>query len=280
MWILAGGCIPLRKTPLVPYRARNPVSLTERRGVPRYKAPTSIFTSGDSVQPGFDRKDSISASHAYYEFKNIESQLTQDTDCILVYTDGSYKDGISGSGAVIYRNTEKIHEISSPNGRTSIMFAELFAILSVLRWLGHSRRLDDISDVHFFTDSASVRIALCETVILRSHFFLIQEIKHLAASLSHQHNFTIHWIPSHIDKYTNKRFAIAGNLCADILSKQGQQLAEDLPEISNIEHIREKILEESVLLVWSISRLLNNSNFSSDGPSSDDFSSANANGNI
>ena len=145
LWILSGGCTPLEKI----------------RRSPRIIAPTSIFTPGESVRPGFDRHDNVSTSYAYYEFKEIESAL--DKNSIIAYTDGSFKDGISGSGAAIYHNNMRIREISSPNGHTSIIYAELFAILLVLRWIKHSNNFCNGSDVHFF----------------QKYFFLFQEIKHL-----------------------------------------------------------------------------------------------------
>ena len=139
LWILGGGSIPLE----------------ESKRTQRITHPKSIFTPGKSAQKGFDRKNNISASDAYYEFKEIE--YTLDSDCILAYTDGSYHDGISGSGAAIYHKKAKIREISSPNGKTSIAYAELFAILSVLRWIKGTKSIYKGSDVHFFTDSSSQR---------------------------------------------------------------------------------------------------------------------------
>ena len=55
---------------------------------------------------------------------------------ILVIHRRLFKDGVSGYGATIYHKqtnkNAKIRDISSPNGRTSIVYAELFSILSVL----------------------------------------------------------------------------------------------------------------------------------------------------
>ena len=66
-----------------------------------------------------------------------------------------------------------------------------------------------------------------------------------------------------------------------MLAKQAQLLSDDLPEILDIDHIRDTILDESALLTWKISNLLGEQlNSPSDCPSSDDFSSANADRNI
>jgi len=259
LWILGAGCIPL----------------DEVIRTPRLISPTSVFQLGQSVRSGFDRLDSISACYAYYEFKEIVHSL--DSDCIIAYTDGSFSNGTSGSGAAIYRNNIQIHKISSPTGHTSIAYAELFAILAVLRWLKHSSSNFHGCEVHFFTDNAFTRTSLCDSVLPKTHFFLIQDIKHLASSLTSSHRFLIHWIPSHIDKHTYGQFRIAGNCCADRLAGEAQVLSTELPDIPSIEIIREKILDESALLTWSITNLLDLSSAPpSDGPSSDDFSSANA----
>ena len=79
----------------------------------------------------------------------------------------------------------------------------------------------------------------------KQHFFLIQEVKHLTSSLQNAHKFFLHCIPAHIDKCTCGPFAIAGNLCADMLA------SSKLRSLSNIENKRETIQNESTLLMWS-----------------------------
>ena len=111
--------------------------------------------------------------------------------------------GYAGSGSVIYRESMVLHEISIPCGRVSIAYAELFAMLSVLRWLRTFVTSLDSAQVHsfhFFTDSSFARTVLCSSRAHRRFFFLSQEIQHLASSLSSYFQFYIHWIPSHMSR--------------------------------------------------------------------------------
>ena len=258
LWILGCGVIPLElqgRTPrLIPF--------------------TAVFTKGKSVNTGFDRNDPIISSYAYYEFKEIEHQLSPED--IVVYTDGSFKDHMSGSAAIIYRDNRQIHEISSPTGDMPIAYAELFAILITLRWLKESSTFNR-HDVHFFVDNIFARDSLCDTKLPRKHFFLIQDIKHVASSIKFTRRFFIHWIPSHVDKYTQGQFAITGNQQADKLAGNAQRITESLSHFpAGVEDIRERIMEESVKLTWRIRNMLKFGIPTPDGPSSDDFSSANA----
>ncbi len=133
------------------------------------------------------------------------------------------------------------------------------------------------------TDNSFARTSLCNNTIPPRFFFLIQEIRHLAASLSNRFNFIVHWIPSHVREYTFDRYNIPGSDIADTLANIAREKSFENQNIDDtqefdIEIIRDKIMTESAKLTWKISGILKKfSPFPSDSPSSDDFSSANAN---
>ena len=127
-------------------------------------------------------------------------------------------------------------------------------------------------DIHFFVDSLSAKQVLCEKWKAKKYNQLIQDILHTAEKIEGKRELVIslHWIPSHIDKLTQGRYRIEGNTKADNLANIAQEIATD--EKSR-EQTRDEILMKSIDLIWNISSLL----LHTDGPSSDDFSSANAN---
>ena len=86
LWILAGGCIPLEII----------------RDSYRISIPKSDFQFGSSVNQGFDRKNFWSVADAWTEFKEIESLFKGSS--FVAYTDGSFSNNFSGSGAIIYRD--------------------------------------------------------------------------------------------------------------------------------------------------------------------------------
>ena len=263
LWIVGAGVIPLPET----------------RRTERIVPLTSIFRLGTSVQTGFNRKDPLSADSAFYEFKEIERGL--DPDDIVMFTDGSFKNGASGSAVALYRNREIIHKLSKPTGDMSIAYAELYAIYIAVKWLRQSGRFK-ANNIHFFVDNIFVRDALCRNSIPKRFFFLIQDIKHTAKCVEFTREFYIHWIPSHIDRLTLGRFSIQGNQeadrLADLARKQAYEELNRNQSIPGHETIRDRILDESVDLIWKISELLVIKGNVSDGPSSDDISpSANAN---
>jgi len=53
----------------------------------------------------------------------------------MVFTDGSVRNDLAGSGVVVYSDDQIIHRIISPIREVSIDHAELFAVLSLLKWL-------------------------------------------------------------------------------------------------------------------------------------------------
>ena len=162
-----------------------------------------------------------------------------------------------------------------------IIYAELFAVYAAFAWLRQSNTFRG-TDIHFFVDNTFVRDSLCSTLIPKEFFFLIQDIKHIAHSIKCSRELYIHWIPSHIDKHTQGQFHISGNRAVDKLAEQAREQARDLlstgQNVLSHESVRERILGESASLVWEISKLLRrDTNYNpSDSPSSDDFSSSNA----
>ena len=109
----------------------------------------------------------------------------------MLYTDGSFKEGTSGSGAVVYRHfNKKIKEISVPTGLTSIIYAELYAIYSALRWFLNSNVVLS-RDVHFFVDNKYVTDILTAPNLPKDYFYLIQDIKQLATVLGGSHGYEL-----------------------------------------------------------------------------------------
>ena len=236
------------------------------------------------MNEGFDRKNQLQVTDAYFEYREFEFKFTGDS--FSAYTDGSRSRNLSGSGALILHNLSAgsrhvLQEIATPTGDQSISYAELFAFLSVLRWLVCAEIItssDSAMDFHFITDSAYVKRILCQTQIPETHFYIIQEIKHLAASLSSHLKFYIHWIPSHIERFSQGKFRIDGNTAADALANQGREANSNSPILeADVHSIRAQILTSSAEVVWQITQLLKDTPPPSDGPSSDDFSFANAN---
>ena len=141
LWILGGSVLPIKIQP-TSYRLQ-PIN--------------SVFTLVNSVTTGFDSGNQLQAENAFFEFKEIEHSFS--ANCICAYTDGSFKrvdgKGYAGSGAVVYQNSIKIREITTPAGCNSITFAELLAFLSVLRWARDSgcAAIGEKRNFHFITDS-------------------------------------------------------------------------------------------------------------------------------
>ena len=249
LWILGGGVLPIKIQP-TSYRLQ-PI--------------TSVFALANSVTTGFDRGNQLQAENAFFEFKEIEHSFS--ANCICAYTDGSFKriDGkvYAGSGAVVHQNSIKIREITTPAGCNSITFAELLAFLSVLRWARDSgcATIGEKRNFHFITDSQTVVSMLTRNTIPKAHFYIIQEIKHYAISLSETFNFRVHWIPSHLDRYSFGRNQIQGNIRADTLANIARELSINHPlskqvQEGNIEHIRTEILGRSRELLDEITNML------------------------
>jgi len=144
-----------------------------------------------------------------------------------------------------------------------------------LRWLRSQPEISsrEKKEIHFFIDSTHAISSLCDPYLPEKHFFLVQDIKHTASSLSDRYNFITHWIPSHIDRLSYNQFSIEGNKLADTLANHGRIMSSNNhPCEKSLNMIRDEIMDETSRLLWKIKELL-----IPDGPSSDDFSSANAN---
>jgi len=82
--------------------------------------------------------------------KFLEIEQSINSDAIIIYTDGSEKDGYSGSGVAIFQNKNVVHEITVPTQTCSNNYAELFAVLPALRWLRNQVVIRGEREVYFF----------------------------------------------------------------------------------------------------------------------------------
>jgi len=118
LWILGGGTINNRRLSKVDYRLKH---------------FTSPFAYGASVRHKIDKEDPKQCLDAYFEFKEIEHSIKESS--LVIFTDGSFKENLAGSGAVVYFQNKILHKISSSLGNQTISYAELFSIYSFLCWL-------------------------------------------------------------------------------------------------------------------------------------------------
>ena len=120
-----------------------------------------------------------------------------------------------------------------------------------------------------------VRNILSDNDTPSSHFLLIQDIRHLAAILrQHKKELFIYWIPSHLQDHTRGRFSIPENERADELANTARNHENNSDQILDHSRVRDSIMHCAAHLTWQISGLLRK--FAPDDPSSDDFSSADA----
>ena len=68
----------------------------------RYRDISHQLTSGISVKEGIDKQDPLQCFQAYTEFKEIELNLPRNS--LVAFTDGSTRNKLSGSGAIIFSN--------------------------------------------------------------------------------------------------------------------------------------------------------------------------------
>ena len=104
----------------------------------------------------------------------------------------------------------------------------------------------------------------------QKHFFTVQDILQLASRLNiaHGHEFTIHRISSHIERYSAGACRIEGSIEVDHLATCATR---QIAPFKSIEEIRLQILHQSAQLLQRINGLIDEA----DGPSedtSDDFS--------
>jgi len=207
------------------------------------------------------------------EFKEIEARLPESS--LTVFTDGSVRNELAGSGVVVYSNNQLIHRIISPIREVSIDYAELFAVYSLLKWLQSDYRYNN-KKIHIFTDSLNTIRTLCNSVIPENLFYLNEDTRNLAQILNPRFDFIIHWIPSHIEHTSFGTKPIHGNIEADRLAKVAQNRADVLDFPNNICIIRDKIFDYSASLISNINSLIISKSVPCDGPSSDDFSLSDA----
>ena len=215
--------------------------------------------------------------------------LSLPQNSLVVFTDGSTRNELSGSGAIIFSNGKTLKEISIPVGNKTISYAELYAIYAVLRWIRHDyvsteslHSLDKIP-IHIFTDSKYAFNILCKKFLPKKNFLLIEEIKNTYSFLQANFDIAIHWIPSHTEKTSIGIRPIKGNERADELAEAAQRRSSlDLYD-NDINMIRKAIMRQSANLISNIDKLLKSSSGinpidHTDGPSTsvDDFSSADA----
>ncbi len=196
-----------------------------------------------------------------------------------MFTDGSVRNELAGSGFVVYSDNHPIHRNMAPIRDVSIDHAELLAVYFLLKWL-QSDYMGNNKMIHIFTDSLNTIRTLLNPIILEKLFYLVEDIKNLAQILNPRFKFIIHWIPSHIEHTSFGIKPIHGNIEADRLAKEAQNLAVSLDHLNNICIIRDKILDCSASLISKIDALITSKSVHCDGPSSDDFSLSDAIRNI
>ena len=113
-------------------------------------------------------------------------------------------------------------------------------------------------------------------IIPEKLFYLVEDIRNIAQILNPRFKFIIHWIPSHIEHTSFGIKPIHGNIEADRLAKEAQNLAVSLDHPNNICIIRDKIFDYSASLISKIDALITSKSVPCDGPSSDDFSLSDA----
>ena len=265
LWILGGGFLK---------PAFHPDSSRLKR---------SPFMRGESCSQGIDKSNLADCSTAYFQFREIESRIPRNS--YIIYTDGSVSNKIAGAGYVIYNNGSKFKERQLPLGKYTISFAELEAVrraLEDLRYTDNFRHSQEQKQeqkeeigIHIFTDSQFTQNILCSNNISPTHFYLVEEIKNLAATFSNS-SFKIHWIPSHIEHTEFGKMPIEGSVRADWLANAAREVWDhDNVYENDVSLMRHILLESSAQLISKIDSLLLNLR-PNDGPSSDDFRSTDA----
>ena len=217
------------------------------------KPPETSFILGRSVKSGIDKTNSIQSFEAFWEFKEIEASLP--SDCLKVFTDGSAKQHLCASAFVVYDSDSLIHQEAIPIGLQSIGYAELYAVMSFLRWFRVQNFPID-KQAHLFIDSQFVCNSLPKWQLPQKNFYIFEAIHNIASFLPQK--FYLHWIPSHLRTFIQgKLFCIEGNQLADKLAQSATiNISIDEEDSHDIDIARRKITEASANLISDIDLLI------------------------
>ena len=180
------------------------------------------------------KKDSrVSVINAIEEHIKILHDVPHNS--IVIYTDGSSKDNLAGSGAVIYHNNCELRRVFKPLQNRENNFAEIFAIYIVLIYVRDkipSNTKCNIN-IHIFTDSQNTIDILTMT---SSHYKYSRVLNKVLDLLSMKKSPLIsrHWIPSHVSYLkARQRISITGNEMADSLATTALQSRKTRLDIKN-----------------------------------------------
>ncbi len=237
------------------------------------------ITEGSSVSPGIDKSNYYHNVEAIMEHRAILKEIPNNS--IIAYTDGSKIHEKVGAGGVIYYNTETIAELSFSLENCENNFAELYAIYKSLKYIQRTFKRKMKNEIHIFTDSRYSIDVLTMATHGKQHVSLINRI---IAELSTRNSpkLVMHWIPSHVSFISNKgKEYIEGNEIADILAKRGaEECNNKIDANKNFIEIPQQLYHAAATLTLEIDNMTRRvgEQFSSQpiGPSSDDFSLANA----
>ena len=249
---------------------------------------TYPIREGESISFKVNKENVSHKRKAIKRFNEIKNKVC--TNSIVIYTDGSIiKDNQAGAGAVIYFNDEEIGRISFSLEETEINFTEIFSIYKALEYVRakksnlKTRKIN--RTIHVFTDSQNTIKLLTMTYHAGKYSMIVNRILDSLSSLNGP-NLELHWVPSHVS-YRNENFqkiTIEGNDIADTLAKSGAESRENVLNVRNeFVHVPKIMTKMSANLVSKIDKMLQNSIVENEhkcsqnyGPSSDDFSSADA----
>ena len=216
---------------------------------------------------------------AIQEYQQILQTISKRS--IIAFTDGSKIENQCGSGSVIYYQSGKIERIQTSLRNCSNNFAELYAIKNTLERI-QERFLEGepvVKDIHIFSDSKYTIGLLYSKHTDNKYFYLTNLILDIASDKNFP-TVNLHWIPSHISYMSNnKKIEIQGNVIADRLAANAA--SDRYSRCLNVEdifaHLPRQVLQSSANLVHAIDcKILDELETKPIGPSSDDFSLANA----
>jgi len=259
-----------------------------------------ILTSGENKANRLTHSDYISEGHSVSGSKNKQSkdhclqairehqQIVEELgeDAMRIYTDGSKTENGIGAGYAVYQNNILTQSVSCRLEKCENNAAELFAIYKAVLWTNSLKTKQKVKTLHIFSDSRySIDTLCCHTKSNCNHR-LLNEIHNALESTSSK--LILHWIPSHVEvKEGRQTFDIIGNTIADTLAREAADNinARALNYDKYFVASPKQLTEASAHLTSSIDSMLqsvqtNHDHESSDsqpsGPSSDDFSLADA----